>query len=395
MNTHARLSPSSAHRWVACPGSVRMTENLPRKAPSHAAMSGTLMHDIFAGALKYKGSQQLGVARGWLNTQSKEDTSIVFTEEMAEWVQSALDWVREYMAKHPGSKLSTEMWLPVGRALDGENLEKELYGTADAIINDGKELVVLDLKGGGIWVDVDDNYQLLLYGIGAVAHFAQRSTNFDSIRLVIAQPRAGGNRELSLKLKDLIDYAKFFRGKAHAALAPNAPLVAGEVQCQWCPAAATCLEAHKLTLDLAKKEAWPEPTGLDSLTEKQFQLLLTEAPRVRKLLERVEELAVERLTNGETVDGFKLVEGRKQRVWSDEKKASIWLHHEGVDLWEQKVKTVAAVERELKAKKTELPEYLAEKPQGNPTLAREDDARPAMKVMSLQGKLLRSVNNGR
>lgn len=47
---HAKLSPSSASRWLNCPGSVALCENLPDSSSS-AALEGTVAHALAAHCL--------------------------------------------------------------------------------------------------------------------------------------------------------------------------------------------------------------------------------------------------------------------------------------------------------------------------------------------------------
>ena len=49
--SHARLSPSSAHRWTKCTPSVRLEEMFEDEA-SEAAQEGTIAHEIAATRLE-------------------------------------------------------------------------------------------------------------------------------------------------------------------------------------------------------------------------------------------------------------------------------------------------------------------------------------------------------
>ena len=42
---HAKLSPSSAYRWIACPGSIRLSAGIPDTS-SVFAEEGTAAHEL-------------------------------------------------------------------------------------------------------------------------------------------------------------------------------------------------------------------------------------------------------------------------------------------------------------------------------------------------------------
>ena len=55
--SHALLSPSASHRWIACPPSARLTEFLADSESSYAS-EGTLAHSVAERKL----NQRLGRA---------------------------------------------------------------------------------------------------------------------------------------------------------------------------------------------------------------------------------------------------------------------------------------------------------------------------------------------
>jgi hypothetical protein len=360
------------------------------------------MHKVFEQALnrQKKAEKYIGFAYTEEGDQlfrtDLADHEPIFDEELAEWVQTALDWVHEYLAKRKkaGDEVEsfTELKLEPGAAMKLTHPE-DCTGTADWVCHSEHELVVLDLKGGYVYVEVEDNYQLLLYTIGAVHRFERAGGTIDRIRLVIAQPRAGGNKELVIRRKELDSYAKFFRKRAEATYPKDASLSASEEACEWCPASGICAEAHKMTSQLATQLDWPEDDSKMVLSEETRGKILQHLTLIRKLCDRIENEAVEQLMAGEKVDGYKLVEGRSLRVWRDAGQAERFLRlRKLAPFREPELLTPAAAERLLRE---DLPDDLTERPQGKPKLARGDDPRKEKKMMTVKETQDKSIAAGK
>lgn len=157
---HAKLSPSSAKRWMTCPGSVELSKDRPDESSSFAD-EGTDAHELAARCLESgkNANDFLGETMGKGN---------VVGADMAYNVQAYVDYVRNMASEIPGAQLLVEQRLPIGH-LTGEEGAK---GTADVVILGGEEIIVVDLKyGRGVAVEAEDNPQLQIYGLGAVREF--------------------------------------------------------------------------------------------------------------------------------------------------------------------------------------------------------------------------------
>ena len=117
----------------------------------------------------------------------------------------------------------------------------------------------------------------------------------------------------------------------------------------------------------------------DKLTDAQLRQALEHKKLIVSWLDSVESLITERLEAGEAFQGFKLVAGRSLRKWANEESAAPQL----VELLGEKAHTLtlispAQAEKILGKAKAKLVVDLIVKPEGRPTLAREDDSRPAI-----------------
>jgi hypothetical protein len=337
MADHARFSPSAAHRWMTCPGSVALSRDIPNTSSEYAA-EGTAAHTLASRALTYDKPAEFFAGEtfeveGWVFTAD---------EEMCEAVQIYLDEVNARVGK---GTLMFEQKIGFSNAIG----VPDQFGTSDAIIlsEDCKSAQIGDLKYGmGVRVVAEENEQLMTYAVGVLETYAVVMDQVETVELFIVQPRLDHIDSWTCTVERLTEHAKRLRLAAAAALegcemmdadgvVPTALFKPSEDACQFCPAKVDCKALReKVSNEIyGDFQALDDPTSLAVLGEPSLPRLdrLGAAYGVLDLIEgwcRSVRAEVERMVMaGMTVVGpdgtaMKVVEGKKgNRAWTDAEKA--------------------------------------------------------------------------
>lgn len=397
MNSHAILNASSAHRWIACPGSIQLIDSLPHgvsERTSRPASEGSAAHALGEWCLHNKKQPEDFPAEflkvpEWPEPFPKD-------AEMCEAVQVYLDTIGDELARLGDG---TEAWVEARvRPFDDRD---DMWGTADCIIlQPFGELQVWDYKHGkGVIVEPDYNAQAMFYGLGALRSIGDIAEDVTKVTLGIVQPRArhseGGVRRWETDRGELEEFGSVLRAAADRTADPDAPLVAGD-HCKFCPAKGACPAERADALGhFDIPVAMPEsanPPAVPAHDPAEIARLMKIIPRWDEFVRGVEGVAMRLAERGEKLPGFKLVRKRANRRWRDEKLVVQQLQKrvgglEVDDLFSMpELKSPAKVEKVLTARKVKkkdreaIMKELAEKPDGGLTLADEDDARPAVGV---------------
>lgn len=367
---HARLAPSSAHRWLICPGSIEQSAGIPNRT-TDAAELGTACHTLsqmrLEGAEDWDATTAIGIDDQGGSTPGARKV-IEITDEHRGWVRQATDWVLGEIA---GAHLECEVQVNPGTFF---GCPDELWGTSDVVLDAPSLLTIADFKYGTGHVEVEENPQLILYAIGAAERFGWQHPMY---RMVILQPRTGTGeaRTWTITRRELMRYAESYREKVIAATRHNAALVPSDEGCRWCPAAGRCAKLQERTLELAMRQ-FADPRYI---TESELLLLLADAKRIRIGLDAAEDYALQRLSTGLTVPGWKRVAARTNREWEEgsDQYVAEQLTAFGVDAYERKLISPAKAEKALGKVAGLLKPWITQR-EGGPTLAPESDRRPAL-----------------
>lgn len=404
---HAKLSPSSAHRWMNCPGSVRMSEGIPNTSSVYAA-EGTAAHELAAYCLQ-EGWAPATFEGMWVDVTNgkivdtpadtdEEHRFFEITEEMVEAVHTYVEYVSELVHRPDADETFHELpILEVEQRLDMTHLHPEIFGTGDATVYDpiARHLDVIDFKyGKGVAVEATANPQLLLYAAGAARR--HHNVQIETLTVHIVQPRAshpdGRIRSYPIDLIGLFEFEDELAEAAARTDDPDAPVVSGE-WCRFCPASGICPIHRERILSVAAAEFGDVGSEIrltppDQLEPERLGVLLREADQIGNYVKAVQEYAHAQALAGNIPSGFKLVAKRATRKWKDEDEALKFLRGRKVsddDLFtEPKLKSPAQLEKFFPGKnKTERQaamQDLVESKSSGLNLAPVEDPRPAVAV---------------
>lgn len=372
MGEHSRFSASQTSRWMACSGSLPLSEPLPKSSSGYAA-EGTAAHKLAETCL------MLDIEPADFIGQEVEGFTV--TDEMASAVLVFVKRVRAKLAEHADAELVLEQ-----RIVSEEF--PEFGGTIDCLIRvpSEKTLYVIDYKhGAGVAVEVDENKQLLSYALLA-------RKDEERFILVIVQPRVqhddGPVRAVEIDAGRVALHRRMVKAAIEKTDEATEKLMTdaaddhlelfetGEEHCRWCPALAICPKQHtEVIVEAVSDLTTPRELDIEKLT-----LILDRRDQLKKYLKAVEDLAKELLNIGHDVPGYKLVTAYGNRCWKhDEDEMLRKLRARKInkgDAMVTSLRSPAQIEKLPRVDKTWIA-TLCEKPERGLTIAHESDKRPA------------------
>lgn len=386
---HSLLSPSKAHRWIHCPGSVFLCKDTPDEI-SEVAEEGTLAHSLAEKCLK----------------KNFDPLAVIENMEMASAVD---DYVREVRKNTKNAvELEYELFVDLSfvLGLTGEG------GTADCVavvpLDAGQfELQIHDLKyGKGVLVSAYQNEQLMLYALGALCKYdlVYKITN---IKLFIHQPRRNDEpSEWALSIDELNEFQENAAFSASKALLPGTPtpimFTPGEKQCKFCPAKKigkceafekyamrTLIDDFDVITDDIPVKVEKAVGAVELYDNDKLAKIYSQLGMVHMFVKNIEDRVFKELSNGGIVPGYKLVKGKSgNRKWKDEKAVEKVLSSivPKDKIYEKSLISVAAAEKILKKKSEawlKISEEHVERADGKIVIASESDPRERVEQINI------------
>ena len=360
---HALLSASSSHRWLHCPPSARLGENYEDKGSDFAA-EGTDAHSL----CEYKLKRALGI-----KAEDPTDTLSWYDEEIEDCASGYAAYICELVEE--AKKTCPDPAVLIEQRLDFSAYVKEGFGTGDCVLIADGTLHIVDYKHGrGVLVEAEENPQMMLYALGALAIF-ESIYDIDTVSMTIYQPRRANISTYAVSKESLYEWAE-------TVLVPAAELAysgSGEFHCgewcQFCKAKADCRERAKANLEMAKFDFADPPL----LTDEEIEEILGKVDELVSWANDIREYALQAALSGKEWNGWKVVEGRSVRKYTNDRQVAAAVIAAGFDPYEQKLLGITEMQKTLgKARFEEILGGLITKPQGKPTLVPASDKRPAM-----------------
>ena len=410
---HALLSASSSKQWLNCPPSARLQEQFPNESSVYAA-EGTFAHEV----CEYK-------VRKYLKERVKRPQSEeYYTEEIDQITDVYAEFVISIIEEMKRS--GCEPLVMVEERVDYTHIAPSGFGTADMLIvgkdeNGNGVLHIADFKTGqGVFVEADHNSQMMLYALGGLAAYGY-IYDIKTVRMSIIQPRLDNISTFECTREELENWGESIRETAKLAYAGKGEQRAGD-WCRFCRAKPVCKACKDEALSLCREEfldldegAFNEGAFSDESVPsdgiraspaascdnsencengtvpvfKQPGLVpLTELAQILPALNRISSwiesvfafVSSEAINNGVTIPGYKVVEGRSKRMFTDTKAVVDTAVANGyTDLYKQHLISLTEFEKMMGKKKfKELLGVYVTKPQGKLTLVPEDDPREAV-----------------
>ena len=363
---HSVLGASAADRWMNCTPSAQLTAGMEDETTTFAA-EGTAAHAL----CEWKVRKALKMRAG------RRPTSDYWTDEMEEFTDDYRDFIMDLVGQ--AKQHCKDPVTLIEQHLDFSCYVPDGFGTGDFLLVADKELNVVDFKyGRGVAVYADHNPQMMLYALGALNLF-DCLYDIEQVTMTIFQPRLSSISSWAITAAELYQWAEeVLKPKAELAAKGEGEFVSGS-WCRFCKARNTCRARTESFLELARMEF--QPPAL--LSDEEVAEVMEKADELSKWASDVMAYAqAEAIENGKHWNGYKLVEGRSVRKFSDEAKVEAAAKEAGyTDIYNKSLITLTAFEK-LMGKKTfadVLGQYVT-KPAGKLTLVPVSDKRPEVSV---------------
>ena len=358
---HAVLSASSSHRWLNCNPSARLEQEFEDRE-TEAAAEGTAAHALCEHKL-----------RRALKMQSKKPISPHDCEEMDIHTDGYVQFVLETIME--ARQFCADPIINIEQRLDFSCYVPEGFGTGDCIIISDQTLHIIDFKyGRGVLVEAENNPQMMLYALGAL-HVYDSLYDIEEIAMTVYQPRRENISTWTIPVSELKTWAEnILKPKAALAFEGKGDYIPGP-WCTFCRAAVKCRARAEEKLQLAQYEFAKPPL----LTDTEIEEILGKLDDLTKWANEIQEYALDAaLNHGKEWQGWKLVEGRSNRRYTNEQAVIMAANIAGYhDIYRQSLLPITEMEKLMgKQAFSDILGSLVCKPPGKPTLVPLTDKRP-------------------
>jgi CRISPR/Cas system-associated exonuclease Cas4 (RecB family) len=337
--SHTPLFGSTSYRTLKCPAHYQRSQGMPEPPQSEAAAEGTFLH---------------GVAEALLLDPTDDAEFAGLTDEQKRIVMQHVETVRGLVK---GGRLYVE------KRSEAPHLHWAWYGTADAVIVRGNQLVIADLKCGRIAVEVQDddgavNAQLGSYAISILESLKPEvASRIMEVELVIVQPRQGGVKKTVISREELEELKHKLIEAGNNAETDNPRAAAGS-HCRFCRAKPTCQTIRELVNENAKLDFALDNADPEDLEIADINSVLQIAEIAEGWIKSVRQYAEQLLADGQSIeDEWELVPKRAVRKWKDTRQVTQRLLSEGLsgnEFTKEVLLTPAQVESLAKKKNLEI-----------------------------------------
>lgn len=380
---HSLISPSNLHRVLNCTAAPRFEEQFPAQSSVYSR-EGTLAHKacevaaqyVFGDITKRKKNAEL---KKFQNEELWDEEMIKTSEFYAQylWEKSMTFKNKPYAVQEVKVDLSD--YIPDG------------FGTCDHVMIGDDTLCITDYKHGkGVEVSAENNPQMRMYALGALKKYQMIFGNVKYISMAIVQPRITEKvSEDRLTVEELLAWGEQIKPLIEKAYTGNGEFHSGS-WCKFCRGREVCraraenftaLEDFKdLPIEGKMSDAEKILTTSPILTDAEIGDLLIRGKELANWLNDLQDYALGAIMAGKSIPGWKVVEGRSTREFTNPADAINAIKNLGLyaedQLYETKALSLAKLEK-LMGKKlfADTVGNMVVYPPGKPTLATQADKR--------------------
>ena len=358
---HAILSASASKRWLNCPPSARLEEQIPNETSPYAE-EGTFFHEL----CEYK------IRHDYFHENIERPQSEKWDSPEAENVSSvyydfAVNAIEEL--KNSGC----DPLVLIEEKVNFSHVVPHGFGIGDLVIVGNNLIHVIDFKGGGgVFVSAYKNSQMMLYALGALSAYGN-ILDIQTVKMSIVQPRLENISTYEISKNDLEAWGEKIKPIALLAYDGKGEMKTGE-WCRFCRARKNCAACKNEALSLVREEFIEVDENFKNpslVPVEELAKILPILKRVKSWAADVEEyLTSEAVNNGLEIPGYKLTEGTSRRTFTDIGAVCKTAIENGFEnIYKQEPLTLTGFEK-LMGKKTfnELLGKYVEMSKGKPTL---------------------------